>query len=166
MFLKRPRRAKWCSTPCARLFNSSSKQAASFRTNLKINQHQSGIGHVSMLNHGKEQGGKEQHDRELYDKGQEWDGKVQDGKEQEQDGGRSRVVRGGFTIAIILDISQITSVVIGGVGHSLGATIGKKDTVLTLGTMTIAVLIGLEIGATVIVMDSIPIVVVSGSIMV
>ena len=87
--------------------------------------------------------------------------------------GRSRCIGGsrgiGWSWSIgsfttVLDISNVASVGIRGVGHSLEATIRKSNMVLTLSGIAIAGLRGSKVGTTVAVIDSIGVVVCWGNI--
>ena len=65
----------------------------------------------------------------------------------------SRSIVGG---ARVLDISDITGVLIGhGVGHSLDATVGKGNVVLSLGGVAIAGLLLAKVGTRVVVLDGV-----------
>ncbi len=64
---------------------------------------------------------------------------------------------GSFTT--LLDISNVASVGIRGVGHSLKVTIGKNNMVLTLGGIAIAGLRGSNAGTTIAIIDSIAVVI-------
>jgi hypothetical protein len=69
---------------------------------------------------------------------------------------------GSFTT--VLDISNVASVGISSVGHSLKATIRKSNMVLTLSGIAIAGLRGSKVGTTVAIIDSIGVVVCWGNI--
>ena len=65
----------------------------------------------------------------------------------------SRSIVGG---ARVLDISDITGVLIGhGVGHSLDASVGKGNMVLSLGGVAIAGLLLAKVGTRVVVLDGV-----------
>ena len=63
-------------------------------------------------------------------------------------------------LTLIPDISNIARVGISNVvGHNLGAAIGKSHTVLAVGGVVVAGLVGSEVGARVVIVDSVGVVV-------
>ena len=71
----------------------------------------------------------------------------------------------GFTrFATVCDISNITTITINSVSHSLDSTIWKSNMVLTIGTITIAMFIGTKIKTRVFIFDDIGIFIICGSI--
>jgi hypothetical protein len=81
--------------------------------------------------------------------------------------GRSWGISWGWSIdsfTTVLDIGNVASIGISSVGHSLEATIGKSNMVLTLSGIAIAGLRGSKVGTTVAVIDSIGVVVCWGNI--
>ena len=67
--------------------------------------------------------------------------------------------RGIDGLSRVLDVSDVASVGIGSVGHSLETTIGKSNVVLSLSGITVAGLGGSKVGTAVSVIDSIGVVV-------
>jgi hypothetical protein len=74
------------------------------------------------------------------------------------------VVLGVLSLALITDISDIAGVFVNGVAHNLGAAVGKGNTVLASGGITITVLLLVESSTGVVVGDGIAILVDSGSV--
>ena len=74
---------------------------------------------------------------------------------------RRLVMFGVFGFTRVCDISNIATISINGVSHSLGTTVGKEDTVVSVGSITITVFFSSEVnwGITVAVLNSISIVV-------
>ena len=80
--------------------------------------------------------------------------------------GGGGVVRSGLGISVILDISDKARVIINSVGHGLGTAVGEEDGVLAVGVVAIPVLVSLEVGAGVVIMDSVAVVVVGRGVVV
>ena len=82
----------------------------------------------------------------------------------------SRLVGGRLVllgIALVPDIGNIARVgITNSVGHNLGAAIGKGNTVLAVGGIAVALLVGLEVGASVVISNSIAILVLGGLLLV
>ena len=66
---------------------------------------------------------------------------------------------GVFGFSFVFDISDETVVVISGVGHNLDTTVGKVDSVRSLGVVSITRLFGGEVGVAVVVSDGISVLV-------
>ena len=81
---------------------------------------------------------------------------------------RRLVVFGVFGFTRVSDISNIATVSVNGVSHSLGTTVGKEDTVVSVGSITITVFFSSKVnwGITVAVLNGISVVVSRGSIFV
>ena len=67
-------------------------------------------------------------------------------------------------LSSVFDISNVSSIMVGSIGNSLNATIRKVDVVLSIGVVSIAVLIGSKIDTSIVVIDSISIVICWGHI--
>ena len=75
------------------------------------------------------------------------------------------MIRGRLGIALVPHISDVARVGIGNVvGNNLGAAIGKSNTVLASGGVVVTVLVGSEVGASVVISNSIAVLVHRGSI--
>ena len=81
---------------------------------------------------------------------------------------RRLVVFGVFGFTRVSNISNIATISVNGVSHSLGTTVGKEDTVVSVGSITITVFFSSKVnwGITVAVLNSISVVVSWGSIFV
>jgi hypothetical protein len=62
-------------------------------------------------------------------------------------------------LSCVFDISNVSCVVVGSVGDSLDATIGKVNVVLSVGVVSVTVLVGSEFESSIVVIDSIAVIV-------
>jgi hypothetical protein len=73
-------------------------------------------------------------------------------------GGRGGVVRFGFGVdgdTFVFDISDITVVVVSGVGHSLDTAIGKSNLVRSRDSFAVSGFLGVEVSSGVVILDSV-----------
>ena len=67
-------------------------------------------------------------------------------------------------VARVLNISDITVVSIDGIGHSLGATVGKEDVVLASDGSTVGILASSKVDSSIVINNIVSVVVVSRSV--